>query len=188
MGWTSYHVDGRINRKEECDRMWTQEEKNGYPKLRVLKSAVKGSIYYAAVEKSRAGNVECVFGVVTITSTNNKDYYNFSYKEMDETSGPYYCDCPKSILDLLTPTESEYANEWRKKCLEKLERNKSGLTLSKLPIGTTIKFKRHDGEEIVLVKMSPNYQFSRAWYYRPANNTYCPSRRIPDNFEIVSNN
>ncbi len=36
-----------------------------------------------------------------------KDYFNFSYNDMDESAGPSYYDCPKGILDMLTPTEYE---------------------------------------------------------------------------------
>jgi hypothetical protein len=35
---------------------------------------------------------------------------------MDETCGPYEKKCPLSILNLLTPTDNEWANEWRKQC------------------------------------------------------------------------
>jgi hypothetical protein len=35
---------------------------------------------------------------------------------MDETMGPVESRCPERILDLLTPTDSEYANEWRARC------------------------------------------------------------------------
>jgi hypothetical protein len=44
---------------------------------------------------------------------NKNDYNNFGVKDMDETVEPYYYDCPKRILDLLTPTNDERANHWR---------------------------------------------------------------------------
>lgn len=189
MGWTSYHAthykNGRIDRKAEMDDRWTQTEHDGYPELTVLKSHLSGSVYYAAVQVKREGVVDKVFGTVALTHTNRKDHYNFSYKDVDETSGPFYYDCPKGILDLLTPTDSEWANEWRNKCREHLQKKKDKKTKGTLPIGTMIKFKGYDGKEVILEKMAPAYQFSRPWWYNAETNTYCPSRRIPEDFEII---
>jgi hypothetical protein len=120
----------------------------------VLKSSMVGSVYYAAVKplqrysKDADGNEiivdiptdeQKVFGAVFLTSTDNKDHFNFSYKDMDESYGPCYYDCPKGILDLLTPTENEYANEWRKTCYENIKTKKNPNGLSKLPVGSVIK-------------------------------------------------
>lgn len=111
MGWTEYHAtyykNGKVDRKAECDNLWAKE-------CKVLKSAMKGKIYYCALQTPDGD----VIGQVVITSgTNRRDpYFNFGYKAMSETCGPCYYDCPKSILDLLTPTDSEWANKWRQKC------------------------------------------------------------------------
>ena len=32
--------------------------------------------------------------------------------------GPHACDCPEPILDLLTPTDRQYALQWRARCRE----------------------------------------------------------------------
>jgi hypothetical protein len=50
---------------------------------------------------------------------------------MDETMGPCDHDCPAAILDLLTPTDSEWANAWRQKCRARLAkpRPREGQTL-----------------------------------------------------------
>lgn len=185
MGWTSYHAshykNGNIDRKAEMDNRWTQTEHDGYPQLTVLKSVMKGSTYYAAIEVKRNGEVEKVFGTTALTSVDNKDYYNFSYKDIDETMGPYTNECPISILDLLTPTESEWANEWRKRCRERHART----PLSKLPVGTKIHFKLWNGEGRTLQKMAPAYQYRRNWWYVVGQHASYPARRIPDEYEIV---
>ena len=154
MGWTSYHAthykNGKIDRKAECDAYFLEGMNRGF--YEVLKSSMVGSTYYAAVRPLKKGcssgnyiyvNIpkeeQRVFAVVFLTSTNMKDYYNFAYKDMDESCGPYQCDCPKGILDLLTPTESEYANEWREACYENLAQKKNPNALNKLPVGTVIK-------------------------------------------------
>ena len=157
MGWTEYHAthykNGKVDRKAECDAYFMEGLNRGH--FNVLKSAMVGSTYYAAVSPLKRGgakdetgnyiyidipeNERTVFGVVFLTSSNMKDYYNFAYKDMDESCGPYKYDCPKSILDLLTPTENEYANEWRKTCYENIAKKKNPNALSKLPVGTVIK-------------------------------------------------
>lgn len=136
MGWTSYHAthykNGKVDRKAECDALF---EEGG-----VLKSAMVGSTYYAAI-KHKSG----IGAVIFLTSTDMKDYFNFSYKDMDETMGPYNYDCPKGILDLLTPTENEYANNWRAACREQLAKKNNPNSLQKLPIGSEIQFTlEHD--------------------------------------------
>lgn len=158
MGWTSYHAEhyknGKIDRKAECDAYFLDGLNRGY--YDVLKSAMVGSTYYAAVKplkksggKDENGNYiyvdipeeeQYVFAAVFLTSTNMKDYFNFSYKNMCETSGPYRRECPKGILDLLTQTDSEYANEWRKACYENLTKKNNPNALNKLPLGSVIQF------------------------------------------------
>lgn len=142
MGWTSYHAThykkGKVDRKAEMDNMFNWEDENR--KVEVLKSSMVGSTYYAAIKSlNKTNNYECVWAAVCLTSTDMKDYFNFAYKDMDETCGPYKFDCPKGILDLLTPTENEYANNWRKQCYENIEKKKAPNGFNKLPVGTVIK-------------------------------------------------
>ncbi len=117
MGWSWYHAGyykgAKVDRKTECDSLFDSEL------FEVLKSAMVGSTYYAAVRRKSDG---LVFAAVTPTSTNMKDYFNFGYKGLTEHDGPYKYDCPKSILDLLSPMDSEWANEWREKCRSKYKR------------------------------------------------------------------
>lgn len=189
MGWTSYHAThykkGNVDRKAECDAYFMEGLNRGY--YDVLKSSMVGSVYYAAVKPlKRYGDKDAngervivdiptdeqqVFGAVFLTSTDSKDYFNFSYKEMDETVGPCYYDCPKGILDLLTPTDSEWANNWRAKCRERLEKKKNPNALNKLPAGTIIQvtmpfdtkfFKKGD---IVKLQKRKNWGSNRtSWY------------------------
>lgn len=41
------------------------------------------------------------------------DPYNWGYKDVCESMGPNELSFPYTWLDLLTPTDSKYANEWR---------------------------------------------------------------------------
>ena len=133
MGWTSYHAyptykNGKryIDRKAECDKLFTNDNHDSTERkidYEVLKSAMVGRTYYAAVKstfcatKTELERSE-VFAAVVVTSIDRRYYYNFMYNAMDETMGPCECKCPKSILDLLTPTENECAKDWRRRCYE----------------------------------------------------------------------
>ncbi len=193
MGWTSYRAEhyknGNVDRKAECDAYWEEGLNRGHYK--VLKSCMKGSTYYAAI-KQMVKRVEndiyepiddgIVFGVVFLTSVDNKSYWeNFAYKDMDETCGPYKYDCPKAIIDLLSPTDNEYALEWRRKCLENANKPK----LSDLPIGTKIKFTDWQGKERRVYKHRPGYQFKRPFWMFEGDYGYCKANQIPDKWEIV---
>lgn len=188
MGWTGYHAthykNGKIDRKAECDAYFMEGLNRGH--FNVLKSSMVGNTYYAAVSPLKKSNGKnengdyiyidipeserVVFGVVFLTSIDTKDYYNFSYKDMDETCGPYKYDCPKGILDLLTPTENEYANAWRKQCYAKLEKKKDPNNLGKLPVDTVIKIVMpfdtnyfRKGQEVKLKKCKRWYSNRTEW-------------------------
>lgn len=134
MGWTSYHTystykNGKqyIDRKAECDDLFntvmSDSETGREIDYEVLKSAMVGRTYYAAVQRTMCATEteperSEVFAAVVVTSIDRRYYYNFMYNAMDETVGPCECKCPKSILDLLTPTDNECAKEWRRRCYE----------------------------------------------------------------------
>lgn len=201
MGWTSTNVkvkykNGKpyIDRKEECDKLYNQpmvtmESNKPIGKYEVLKSSMKGSIYYAAVKKTKFSEPEkaTVFAAICMTSVKLKDHFNFSYKDMDETCGPYYYDCPAGILELLSPTNNEYALNWRKKCIEKAEETRNPYSLGNLPVGSIVKFKApfemkqfKKGEEVTVQKMhvgKVNRWVCGSYYY--------PSKIIGDEYDVV---
>lgn len=189
MGWmeytaTKYNKNGTVNRKAECDAYFMEDMNEGWYKIEA--SAMKGSVYYAAVtplkrmngkiEEAIPAHEQKTFAVVMLTSAKRKGIYsNFAYKLMDESMGPRECDCPKKILKLLSPTESEWANEWRKKC----EENQKKVSLSSLAVGTKIKW---NGK--ILEKCAPAYQFKTAFWMNRESGTYVPKNRITS-FEII---
>ena len=193
MGWTwtseAAHYDSKskkyyINRKELCDDIYTYDGENA--KLEVLKSCIIGSTYYAAVKSTnKKTGYESVFAAICLTSTNIKEHYNFGYKDMDETCGPYKFDCPKNILDLLTPTENQCANEWRNACRKNIAEKKKPNNLSKLPIGSEIKYTKYDGSEVVLIKHPPAYQFKRAFWMIKGQMQYVSQKHIPNNHVVI---
>lgn len=186
MGWTGYHAThydkrGNIDRRAECDERMSGETERAT--WEVLKSSLVGSVYYAAIRRTDKKTGENhVFGCVCLTSVDNSDYFNFSYKDMSEDMGPGESRCPVSILDLLSPTESEYAIAWRQRCRENAK-NKN--TLGRLPVGTVIEFERWNGETVRAVKMSPAYQFKTPWWKRTDAQLYIKKNQIPANFRVV---
>lgn len=204
MGWTGIHAthykrkNGKqvVDARAECDDMWSHD----HGRFKVLKSAMIGSVYYAAIAICRkweegtehipenlvdiSESEREVFGVVFLTSVKNSDYFNFSYKDMDETCGPYEVKCPMSIIKLLTPTDNERANEWRRNCKEYAESKKSPNSLQNLPIGTKIKYNDGIGE-VILEKRAPAYQFKTPWWYNAEKDVYVSKKYIPKDFEII---
>ena len=196
MGWTSYvaehYKNGKVDRKAECDAYFLEGLNRGHYK--VLKSIIKGSVYYAAIQDA----VQCigkdetgrniyepiengqVWCAVFLTSTHGTEFF---YKDMDETMYPGCFDCPKSILKLLSTTDDELALKWREKCLEKANDKKP--TLSSLPVGTHIKWIKHDGTEVELYKHAPAYQFKRAFWMMADRNAYVSRNHIV-NWEVIA--
>lgn len=215
MGWTSYcashykYVKGKrtVDRKAECDAYFMEGLNKGH--FNVVKSAMVGSTYYAAVQLLRRctghddngnyfyeevpENERTTWAAIFLTSVDMKDYYNFSYKDMDETVGPYKRDCPKNILDLLSPTESQWANEWRQECYENLKKKRDPQALKNLPVGTKIKVvmpfdtKYHSkGQEVILTKCL-NWKGNRsAWYKGSIKFTAGLMKLLEDHYEVVS--
>ena len=125
-----------VDRKKECDDILTQ---SGNRWQVVLKSAMVGSTYYAAL---RVGS-EKVIGVIILTCGKGKDGTLWGYKIMDESMGPCADRCPAGVLALLTPTSSLLAKEWRARCqaniLNAAKKRKYGALPIKAPQGVIVK-------------------------------------------------
>lgn len=105
MGWTFYHREpGQSDREHFAKDLRASYE--------ILDCTTIKNTWYAAVRDNGTGEV---FALVYLIQRCRGDY-NFGVKEMDETVGPVQSECPERILDLLTPTEFEWANEWRARC------------------------------------------------------------------------
>lgn len=164
MGWDYHHEMAPYDRRAICRR----HIGNGYE---VVKDAVVGTTYYAAVKSPHDGSVGAV---IILTHIDRNGYCNFGMKWIDEESGPYKCECPKSVLDALSPTDNESAIEWREKC----RANKKDTTLRDAPVGAKLKVTLKNGEERDVVKMEPMYQFKTWWLLVAGGLSYIPKNRV----------
>ena len=197
MGWTSYYAtrykNGKIDRKAECDAYFMEGLNRGH--YNVLKSAMVGSVYYAAIQdmvtvnRQEDGSYKYtpindgeIWCAVFLTSTKNGEFY---YKDMNESCGPCECKCPKSILKLLSPTDNDYATKWRNRCYEYHNEKSYKVSLNKLPVGSIIEINTINGTT-QLVKMSPAYQFKTNWWKIRGESKYYPKTRIPKDYKVIS--
>ncbi len=118
MGWTF------TNREKGTSNLtWFRREFCPTEPERLIDMATKNGTAYGAL-RVRSGEVRAI---VILTRWVPKDYYNFGYKDMDESMGPSDDDCPKRIYDLLTPLtedDNEWSAEWRQRVEERLARPK----------------------------------------------------------------
>jgi hypothetical protein len=121
MGWLYMKsLKGHSGPRQYLDAQFTHERPDLISK--VLRSALVGMrVYYAAVEQVRVATGQReVWAAICLVRYNPRDPegYIFGYKDMEESIGPCESNCPAPILDLLTPTDREYAVQWRARCRE----------------------------------------------------------------------
>lgn len=116
MGWLYTHNELPV--AEAVNKIWMGPETTP-----LLTKIVNFREAYTAVRHSSG----YVFAGITLIDYRPKEFLNLGTKEMDETGGPYYCNCPIYILNLLTDlTESyPYAERWRQKCFRNLIRRRA---------------------------------------------------------------
>lgn len=204
MGWTSYEAtyfkkNGDIDRKAECDACFMRDNAGHY---KVLKSSMKGTVYYAAVTtltkyigkdengksmyESIPEDKQEVWAAVFLTRTEEGRY--FYYKDQDETAGPCEDHCPKCILDLLSNTDHELALDWRKRCRKNIQKSNKLSKLDRLKNGSVIRFPSilsftngiDVGDEMTLTKIN------RKWIYEKYGTRYSLKKTyINPSYEIL---
>lgn len=195
MGWDEFRASkwkhGQIDRKAEVDNYltWFKYDETKQPSkmvksVTVAKSRMVGSTYYGAINvwTNKDGVISNEYvGVVVLTKTR---YSHISIKVMEETMGPCYYDCPKSILDMLTPTMNELAIEWRAKCYKKADSPKG--KIGKLKVGSVISFPapfdtRAGHKEGETVKL---YKYRRGHWQVQGTSWGWRQQSIPDQFTV----
>jgi len=125
MGWTTMH------RYEPVKELFTKQIEWGNRYKVIDCKIVHMTELYAAILDTQTNQVRGEVWLLRYYKSGSyyknmfgNVQYNFGYKAMNESCGPYYFKCPKSVLDKLTPTEDNNANEWRKQCLELINNRK----------------------------------------------------------------
>ena len=126
MGWTYYHAPAGSSTRDLIVAELNSD-------IEIVAQGMTGKVWYAAARY--AGSDE-VFALVALTDRRSRTYHNFGYKLMDESVGPCEAHAPKRVLQVLTPTTSEWAGEWRTACWANLRREAQAKALA---VGTVIK-------------------------------------------------
>jgi len=138
MGWTYSHKDKSETVFDFFSRQFDYENEVSIGK--VVDCAVKNfkTAYIAFKVDYKKTNETKIVAIICLLNYARNSYYNFGYKDMDETMGVFETDCPERILKILTPTDNETAMNWREKCWNKIKSNKKR---PKMKVGDVIVFE-----------------------------------------------
>lgn len=184
MGWTTMHVEPDISGKIDRKSILEDEISDDYE---ILKSQMVGSTYYGAIKRDGK-----VFGMVILTRIDNHDQFNFGFKGIPETMGPVESKCPVSILKLLSPTDDEYATEWRKRCYEYAKADAARKNFLKdLRSHPPIEYTRSDRDinspgETVFLYWYESKRFKSGGFYTDGTYRYPSKLFTPENTKIVN--
>jgi hypothetical protein len=138
MGWSFSHYVNKQELVNEKVRQFKESESNH----KYIDHALVGNHLWIAVSCERGGK-PTNFIVLYLIKNDRKGYYNWGYKDIDESSHPFYYTCPLRLLDktdALSPKDSEDSVEWRKRVREYHANKKSVLTIKSFEIGDKVKF------------------------------------------------
>lgn len=126
MGWTEFLDNPELSRAEMIRRELTQDATPDNPRAWGFEYITeRGSTVYAIGWSDAPERARIYFGLVCLTSRRG-DY--FAYKDMTEDMGPYKCDAPAKMLDLLdklAPNPTGHALEWRNRCRAHIAKKKT---------------------------------------------------------------
>ena len=74
----------------------------------IIASCIRADCAYLAIKHG-----DMVIGSVARLYRSKRE---LGIKWIDEDMGPYYYECPRRVLDCLTPTDSDHARSWRASC------------------------------------------------------------------------
>lgn len=123
MSWSHYDLTRPL--KEELRRLWTWE--NEHRAVRALDVALKLNTAYLAIEVTdkATGDRRVTAEVALIRhhpARGNAFFPQIALKPMSENAGPHASECPPRILERLTETDSEIAQNWRRRCWDNHQR------------------------------------------------------------------
>jgi hypothetical protein len=159
MGWTFTHVakGAKVSDFFSNEFNYTKED-GSYGK--VVACSAKPTVAYLAYEYRKSNGESGVTAFVCLINR-KKSHLNFGYKDMDESMGPNVSNCPESILNLLTPTDSKWANQWRERCRTNLKNVKKIKKDSVLHFKNEIPFGKYGkAKTFTVVDVKKNHYFA----------------------------
>jgi len=119
-------------------------------------------VYIAAVRESDGRTWALVSGY-----RRDPGWWNLTYRTDDETVGPGFSEfATTAILDALTPTDSEWANQWRDAAREAIQKAKDAPKVPAVKPGTVVKLARalsfQDGVKADTFTMVERFTFTRS--------------------------
>ena len=128
MGWDFSHRTKGMSNREFFTKDWKG--------ITIHADSTIENVWYAAAEhESEPGKI---FALVYLISRAPNSYFNFGYKSQSEDMGPNASKAPAKILDLLSPTDNEYALAWRERCRSHAEFKASRPSLAGLKHGDVV--------------------------------------------------
>ena len=104
MGWTYHSLIA--TRSAMVEHLRTQL----VGRYTVVRASTVGNHWWAVIANRESGK-RSIF--LALMAGGRRD--GWGYKDMDESAGPCYYDCPLGFFDLAPPPESEHAAGWRDK-------------------------------------------------------------------------
>lgn len=107
MGWLFCEEHTKDSLRQELTR--EQPRNNGY--FKTLQSQFRGNTLWCLHESYDGEKTVRFIGCYLFARNDGM----WGYKDMDESMGPCYYNCPVSYIDKATEPINSYAEEWRKK-------------------------------------------------------------------------
>jgi hypothetical protein len=182
MGWCYTRWDYKSIRDFFENQFQSGREEIEY---KVLDAAmVKYKEAYAAIlYKNKTKGTEEVFAATYLINFNRSYDYNFGYKDMSENSGPGMINCPERILKLLTPTDNEYAIQWRKDNWERINKRKE---MKKIPRDVGTFFYYNDKLQIITQNYKTKIYFAEVFIDKNSNEIRVDSRGRVETFQVFA--
>lgn len=180
MGWLYQNEDIRNRSRKEIviDHL---KYDNPPRSCKVLYAVERGATVYAAVRcRNEDTGMNEVVGIVVLTHIASRDYCNFGTKIIEESMGPYQCDAPKKLINMLSSTDDESALRWRSNCLKNAHRHSAAATLRALEFGTVLELTDGSGKRLVVYRYRGRkiFLFTDRWMRMPASRIVRAGYRI----------
>lgn len=180
MGWTSFQDMPGMTPAQILIRELNGTNDNG-ANWTILDHATKPGEFYGVCRFTAPGADPVFYGVVVLFKRSKKTG-EFSYKNMDETCGPYAAKCPIRLIDQLDKLglpHNTMARDWRDRCRANAKRKPAPAVKP----GDIVKFPNIGGEFELIKPAGPR----RGWLIKYKNEAvlYRATARQIANCQIV---